>query len=356
MRARAIFREAWRNIVSGTARSGTFTLLLTAIATGLVTADLAAVRSIATAADQYQAAGASVVTISAEGRIDGIACEALSSVPGVRETGAFRIGDDGITAAALPSSTIPVLEVTQSFGKLLNADTVPGVGVVISDQVSEALSLASGDTLVSEEGETTITGVYEYPNDGRRAGYGYAALIPILTDNAFDECWVDMWPASAQTRSLLQLALNPGDNQAVQPVLSQLNTTLGTDFDGNARYNDRVTRYAPAASFFLGLGLGYFAVRIRRLHFASALHAGLRKASLAGILVLEVLSWTIPAAIVTACVTAIFAATGHSVDLLANILLASRVVVFSITSPFIGAWAALALTHERHLFRYFKDR
>lgn len=358
MRASGILREAWRNIVTGTARTGLFAALLTVLSAGLVTADLLSVRSITTAAEDYQAAGASVVTIAAVGRIDGTACAALARVPGVRSAGAVRTSDSSITAAALPSSTIPVTEATQGFPDLLNADLAPGAGVVLSDQAADALGLTVGDALLTTSDETRVVGVYEYPTDGRRAGYGYTAVVPVPVpdDEIFDECWVDVWPASARTRTLLQTTLLAGSDEDRSPVVSQLNTTLGASFDGNARYADRVTRHAAPLALALGAGLGCLAVRSRRIQLASALHAGVRKSDLGAVLALEITSWVAPAAIITASVGAVFAATGGTSDASSVIVLASRIGLAAVAAPYLGAAAALLLTREQHLFRYFKDR
>lgn len=355
MTPEAIFREAWRDITSGTARTVAFALLLSAVTAGLVAADLLAVQSMTAAAEKFRSSGASVATIAAKGRIDAAACEALSTVAGVRAAGAIRKNDRGIVAAALPSSSIPVMEATQGFPALLRATDTPGAGVVLSDQVADALRLEAGDTLRTADGATLVTGTYRYPTDGRRPGLGYAALVPVPDQGAFDECWIDVWPASAQTRPLLQTTLLTGSDEGEQPVLSQLNTTLGTEFDGHTAFEERITRHAAALALLLGLGLGYLSVRTRRIHFASALHAGVRRTSLAAIIALEILSWTAPAAILTASTAAVLIATGAT-DADASALLAAQIAIPAVIGPYLGAAVGLALTRERHLFRYFKDR
>lgn len=356
MRWSAILREAWRNITSGTARTVKLALVLAVVSVGLTAADLVAVRAITTAAETYQSAGASVITLAAPGRIDGTACEALAAVPGIRAAGAIRSSENGIVAAALPSTSIPVKEVTAGFPALLHADTVAQAGIVLSDQAATTLDRAPGDTLATRAGEATVSGVYAYPDDGRRAGYGYAALVPVPDGGAFDECWVDVWPTSTQTPMLLQMALTPADQDGEQAVLSQLNTTLGTRFDGHDRFADRITRHGPLIALTIGAGLGYLAVRSRRIQLASALHAGLRKPALALILALETLSWTAPTAMLTAAFVAVFVATGSTGESAASVLLGLRIGLLAVATPFLGAAVALALTRERDLFRYFKDR
>lgn len=356
MSPRAILREAWRNIASGTARTAMFALLLTAVSAGLATADLLSVRAVTAAAERYQAVGASVVTLAAVGRVDGVACEALAGVPGVRAAGAIRAREVGIVAAALPSSAIPVMEVTAGLPVLLHATTAPNAGVILSDQAADALDLAAGDELVTHDGSTPVAGVYAYPTDGRRSGYGYAALVPVPAGGRFDECWVDVWPASPQTRTLLQTALAPGDEEAGPAVISQLNTTLGIAFDGAERFSERLTRYAAPLALILGAGLGFVSVRSRRMQLAAALHAGVRKPDLAAISGFELLSWVVPTALFTAATISVFIATGVAGDAAATALLGARIGALAAAGPFLGAALALALTRERHLFRYFKDR
>ena len=112
MKLKAILREAWRNVTTGTAHVVAFTLLFTAATAGIAVLDLLAVRQITSAAYEYQNSGASVLTLVAEGRIDGVACAALSRLPGVRSAGALRAVNSDLIPAALPASGIPAFDVT----------------------------------------------------------------------------------------------------------------------------------------------------------------------------------------------------------------------------------------------------
>lgn len=353
----AICREAWRDVVTGTSRTMLFALLLASLVLGLGAADLVTVRALTAAAERYQAAGASIITLDAPGRIDPTACEMLASVPGVRAAGAVRAGTEPLTAAALPSSTIPVMNVTPGLPEVLRAQ-LHGSGMVLSGQVATSLALSAGDDLRTSEATVPVAGVYDYPEDGRRAGLGFAALLPTTDSAAFDQCWVDIWPTSPQTPVLLQMTLLPSDGTETEqlPVLAQLNSTLGTTFDGGVRLDARATRFAPWLVLGLGGGLGYLSVRVRRTSLASALHAGTSRNDLGAVVALEVISWILPPALIAASVMVIGANLGSDHDTTSTLVLGSRVVIAGLLGPLLGSTLAFAQTRERHLFRYFKDR
>lgn len=356
MRISGILREVGRNTASGTARIVTFALLLGALSVGLTVADLTAVRALTDAAARYTASGASVATLAASGRIDGAACEALATIPGVRASGALRATQEGITPAALPSSAVPVMQVTPGFPHVVHASRTADTGVVISHQVRDALALEAGQPIVTTTGTAAVAGTYAYPDDGRRAGYGYAALVPVPAEGAFDECWVDIWPTSRQIPVLLQTTLLSASIDAELPALSQLNTSLGREFDGARAFDERLTRFVPTIALVLGAGLGYVATRIRRVQHASALHAGMARQDLIAISGLEVIGWTAPAIVFSAAVVAVFAATGPGGDTLMAATLGARIAPLAVAGAFVGTLASLATTRERHLFRYVKDR
>ena len=58
MRWRAITREAWRNVVSGTSRAGIVAVVLVTAAVGLLLTDLFAVRGIVDRVDEFRSGGA----------------------------------------------------------------------------------------------------------------------------------------------------------------------------------------------------------------------------------------------------------------------------------------------------------
>lgn len=356
MRLSAVFYEARRRIASGTARTVVFALLLSAATLGLLVADLSVVHSITRAATEFRTSGASVLILAAPGRIDGAACESLAQLPTVRAAGAIRELPDGFTAAALPSSKVPAIEVSEGALAVLYAETTPHPGVVVSDQLAEVLAVAAGDVIATATSAVPVRGSYIYPDDGRRPGLGYAVLIPVHPEDVFDECWVDAWPMTQELPAIIQTTLLEARGDDEQQTLSQLNTRFGERFDGATRFSERITRFAMPTLAVLAAALGYLAVRLRRIELASELHVGAGKRELAAILGIEIAVWVSIAAGWAGIVTVIVARLGHPADASAIYTLGTLYIAITMLAPFAGAALALLLTKERQLFRYFKDR
>ncbi len=358
MRWSAIRREAWRDVVTGTARVGVLALVFGVVVGGLVVADQSAVRSLVDEAERYRAAGGSVVTITAEGRVRGEACEALGSLPGVRAAGALRQEDDGLRLATLPQSPLTLYSVTPHLPEVLSAAT-DGNGLVLSEDAAVSAGRTTGGALETTDGTTRLAGVYRYPSDGRRVGFGYAALDVVPPDTSaalFDECWVDAWPVDERIEPLLLTALDPSSDADADVQLSRLNATLGVSFDGSTAFRDRLTSGAWGAAAAASAVIGFVSVRLRRIAVASALHTRVPRSALGAVLALETAAWVVPVLVAAFGVTAVAAALGPPGDRATTLLLTARIVAPSAVAVFLGAGAALALTRERHLFRYVKDR
>ncbi len=353
---RAICREAWRNVISHTTKAGILAIVFALFSLGLATTDALATRQLLADATTYRTVGASIMTIEAQGRIDGPACNALATIPGVRASGAVRTTRENLTTAVLPSAPIPVFETTAGFLDVMGTGGTSGV--VLSADALDAVSRNVGDELSLRDGRSvTITGSYVYPSDGRSPGFGYAALLPAAPIEPFDQCWVDVWPVSPQTRSLLSTTVNPDSSaQAENPTVSQLNTTLGTGFDGNARFAMRITRFAPALAAGLALVLGFVAVRRRRVELSSSMHAGATRAALGLMLFLETLAWVLPALVLTPLVLHLLGSGLPTGDAAALLTTSMRTVALAACSAYLGVCAGLLFTREKQLFAYFKDR
>ncbi|WP_345761109.1 hypothetical protein [Diaminobutyricibacter sp. McL0608] len=357
MRTRAVAREAWRNIRSGTTRTLTFTIASGAVVVSLLCADQLAIRQIVHDANEFRAAGASTLTLTADGGIDGARCEALNSLDGVTAAGAVRSREPWLRPAALPNSPVNLKEVTQGFPRLLTGESMQGAGIVLEAEAAETLRLKAGDTLETTSGATTVAGTFEYPDDGRRRGFGYTALIVTTDADPFDECWTDVWPAMPNLAAILLTTLRPGASEKeTKPVLGQLNSSLGSTFDGQARLDARITRAAAPVSVVVGIVLGLLAVRLRRMELAAALHSGLARRSLATMVGLETASWAVPVLGLCTAVAALFAATGNREDVLSTFVSGLLIPFAALAGICLGTAAALALTREKNLFRYFKDR
>jgi len=110
MTLRPLLQEAWRNLLTGTSRAALLTVLLSVLSAGLAALEVISVQQISAAARTYVSSAASVVTLTAPGRISGVACDALDALPGVRAAGALRPRTSPLTAIELPSSPLPVRE------------------------------------------------------------------------------------------------------------------------------------------------------------------------------------------------------------------------------------------------------
>lgn len=296
MRWSAILSEALHDLSTGAARGVLFACLLCLACLGLGLADLTSIDSIYQAGQRFQTSGGSTLVYSASGAIDGKACDSLRSVHGVRAAGAIRAGTPQ-TSALLPSGAIPTFEVSPGFGEFTALGDPPAnQGPVISQTVATTLGLKVGNTTRLVSGEERVAGIYQYRDDGRIPGYGYAIMLPTTNATAFDQCWVEIWPQSAELENLLSSTLSPGSAAQLSknpPQLSQLNSTLGSAFDGEQLFNDRITRFAPAGAALIGFGLGFAAIRSRRLELASARHAGVQFQSQAAQLAFESAAWSI---------------------------------------------------------------
>lgn len=308
-------------------------------------------------AEKYVNAGASINVLAAAGRINPQACEALNQIDGIRAAGAIKETGTSITLTTLPSAPIPEAEITPHFPQLLHADTSDTPGVIIADQVYEYTLSEPGQYLHTTAGKIPVNGIYSYPDDGRLSGYGYMMLSLTRDGTHYDECWADIWPESPEKTALLYTALEPdGGNERQTPMLTQLNPTLGTSFQGIVTYEQRITRFLPAIVGIVVCGIGFVMIRIRRLDYASALHARVARHDVFLIIVIGTMYWLLPTLILLEMFSVLMSEIlVRSVDETA-LLLANRNIVTIPVALMIGIVIAWQLTREKHLFRYFKTR
>ncbi len=244
----------------------------------------------------YQSAGASTFVVEAEAGVDGRRCEAATDLPNVEAAGAMRAARSQIRPAATPGVDLPTFEVTPGLPGVLYGDATNRNGVFLSIQVSDALGLARNDGLATQDRTIPIGGVFPYPDDGRHAGLGYAALRTVPATDAFDQCWVRMWPESDQVRSLVTASVVAETSHDQPPVVSQLNTTFGAEFHGDALFRERPSALAPFALMSATAAMGFVCVRLRRLELAAARMVGVRTLDQVHQLCLETAAWLTAAA------------------------------------------------------------
>lgn len=346
MRWAALADEAARNVRSGTAVTVQLMVLLGLLCAGTVLAGGLELRSLTDAAQHYRDAGAAVLILRADGRVDPAACEALGGTPGVT-AGALRRAPSDIVAAALPGSSIPTYEVSAGLAALLGESA--GEGVLVSRAVADALGTGA---LATTTGQLGVTGVYEYPDDGRRADLGFAILVPTVSSEPFDECWAQTWPETPALESLLRTAVLPGEGSE----LLQLNGSLGEAFDGQQRFDGRVTRWLPAVAALVGAAIALAAGRLRRIEFASARHAGVALADLWLLVMVESLRWVAAVAAVSVPLTVALARGAPPGDVPAYVQLGVGIPALIVAGGLSGATIAVLTSGESALFRLVKER
>jgi hypothetical protein len=150
----------------------------------------------------------------------------------------------------------------------------------------------------------------------------------------------------------------PAAEQVEPPVLGQLNTTLGRQFDGAAQFAVRPFRLVGSLSALAAAVLGFAAIRSRRLELAAAQHLGVTHMTQIRQMLLETACWVgLACALVLPLLSL---ASNHlaalSTDQPAMLMLAVRSTLSSAFGALAGAAAQAALIREHHLFRYFKHR
>lgn len=120
MKLSSICSEAWRNILNGSSHCVLAILVLTFLTVGSSSFEILTSANILRQASQYKASGGNIMVLSAEGGVDGQACEHLSELNDVQASGAIRESDQ-LIASALPDTKIPSYTVTAGFAQVLHA-------------------------------------------------------------------------------------------------------------------------------------------------------------------------------------------------------------------------------------------
>lgn len=355
MRPSAILSEAWRNLATGTSRAAVFALGLAAVCGALAVADARNIVALEQRAAEFVASGASVRVLSAESGVTGASCDALAGVEGVGGAGALR-EHPALRLDAMPDNPLPAYTVTPGFAEVLGVDAVTAEGVWLSEETARTLEAVPGQNLSTAEGTLTIAGTFPYPDDGRDVRPGYAALVPSADTDPFDECWARVWPTSESTQELLLFAVAADSPEDTALTTGQLNASLGETFDGAAGFDGRITRFAAPSTVLAGLLLGFVAVRLRRLEFASALHVGQSRRSQLATTLLETGAWSAAGLVLAGCALVLASHLGHLGEPGDVLAVVGPGLLAAVPGCLAGAALALALVREEHLFRYFKDR
>lgn len=354
MTLRGILREGLRNVVSGTARLQVLVLLLSCLTISGQLFDLSTIRDVQRRAEIFRSSGAAVWTLKATGRIDAVGCDNLAAIDGVAASGAMRERAK-VVVSQLPDGAIPTYDVTTGMSRVLGANS--GGGALVSPELATTLGVQPGDHLVTRDGPVLVNDVYAYPNDGRRPLLSYALLLTGGEDLRYDECWVRLTAGFAQVRPYVYLALGPSTSTDQPPSLVQLNPVLGSQFDAEREYRQRLSRHGWIVVFLGAWLCGWSVMRLRRLELAAALHLGVRRSDLARILVVEAVGW-IPATVALGLPMPVWFATsgGRVSEVGLWVLLGYKPVVAAVVGATAGIASSFMGTRENQLFDYFKNR
>lgn len=358
MRLVDVADEAVRNLTSGTTRATLFALLLAGLCLLLTAFDLISVTGMVSRAQAFSERGGSITVISAEDGIDGRVCDSLAEHDGVRAAGALK-KDGDLAFGALPQNAVTLYAASPGYAGMLPASTGSRHdGLLLPASLAQDLGARLGDPIGTRAGTTRLGGTYEYPDDGRPPGMGYAAIAPASAGaQRFDECWLDAHPTTKATTDLLYTTLVPDLSADISPQVAQHNASLGRAGDPAADYLARDTRAMPLIAALVGLLVGFIAIWVRRLELASALHTGARRLDQLLTCLLETVAWTAVAVIATLPMI-LYAARSATpaADHLAVVVAALLIPASCAAGTLLGAAAATGLIREDRLFAYFKGR
>ncbi|MBO3663080.1 hypothetical protein [Microbacterium stercoris] len=349
-----LFGEAVREVRSRNGRPfiGFFGLLL--VLGTLVAADLSDVRGVFESYNKFVASGATTMTATSIGAVSGSECDRLSQAGVVAGAGAIRTGKP-LRLRALPDVQVPFFEVTPGFAELLaGRNTAQSAGLILSKELAEDLSARIGTTLVTQTGAAEVAAIFSYPDDGRAAGLGWAALSITPPTRPYDQCWVDIPSSDDHLTSLPMASLAGADSDA---TLAQLNSSLGSTFDFVQRIEDRPTRLAPLAAFLGSLIVVAAMNGLRRIEIASALHVGVTRRTLASRSVIECMAVAVPACLTALAAGWCFVALQPDVgDTVLQFLPAWRIAGAGLVGALVGSLIGVLHIRERDLYRHYKSR
>ncbi len=360
MRCAAIVREATRDVSTGTSRTLVMWSLFVIAISLLVLHELFTIAGLSDRAEAFQAAGANTRIVIAKGRIDGETCDALSRQHNL-ESAAIRTLQNPVKAEVMSSVPLEQYVATPGIAAVLNARSLGGdvtsrAGAIVSDEVVQQLGPLTAP-LATDAGEMQVAGVFPTPDDGRRAGLGFAAIYPELVNvEPYDECWITSWPDHPDALSLLNSVVLPAERSGEPaPELTQWNTTLGASFDGHQQFMDRFTQHHPYFASSLGAAIGFFALRTRRLEIAASRHARVRTEALLGMQLLQQSVWVVLGGALVTFVGAIIS-SGHPESAPSLMSATVRITGFAAVGALCGVSAGVVSIRETALFTYFRER
>ncbi len=357
MRSREIVREAARNVVAGVGGGPWLTLALVVVTALSAVVPQLALLDAHERALSFRDSGAATLIVHSPGQIDGRQCEAFLSIPNVVAAGAVSEEAEGITLSVLPRTTVRYFVGSPQFADDLGADR-DGSGVLLAADVADALGSRAGRSVLIDGEQAAVAGTYRYPDDGRRAGLGFAVVGERPAGvSLFDECWLTIWPQTPDVQTLAQLAvvqLANGSAAGLSPGLSQLNSAFGATF--SVGMHREVWVFSSVGGMVLAALVTFVFVRGRRLEFASARHVGVRAGDQAAIVVTEIVALSILAMTIVLPAAAYLIVTADREAMASVTWWALRGALAVGSGAILGAVLGVLTVRERSLFRYFRER
>jgi hypothetical protein len=318
-------------------------------------------------AEQYQASGASIQVITAPNQVNPQVCDSLTQVQGINQAGAIKSTKVNVTPSVLPQGSIPLSYVSSNFIKMLDlVEYRPDVlGIYVSTTVAKRVGRGAGESFMTvDNGEVFIRGIYNYPDDGRNGGLGYAILAPSTTENAgseqgdYDACWANIWSENRKETGLLWQTIDGSseNSDAANKIdIQQLNGKYGAEFFGFKDYQQSAIKHIALWVLVITIIIGFIGVRLRRLELTSTLHAGIDKFSLLRMLLYESLA-PLSMVLITALPAFLLLIYTITEDRMAFILVGIQIGAAGIVGYVFGTTLGGLMTQEKHLFKYFKNR
>lgn len=347
--------EAVRNVASGTTHAARYAMTLTLLLGTMTAADVLSVDQLLTHAATVRDSGSAVLVVESPGQVRGAACAALSALPQIQAAGALRAADTPVTALTLPRGPLSTYLVTDGLVELLDAESDGPSGILLSENAASALSVQTGDDLATTIGMARVRAVYSWPDDGRRVGFSYAALVPVDSDQHFDQCWVRAWPMPSELSMLLRTTVAQGED-GTGTAITLLNVAHGTSFDGSSSFTARPTRLAVWAGIGVGLMIGFIATGTRRLELAAARHVGVSARHQHLQLLFESLCWVLPGGLIIAAVSAVLTASAQPEHQATLWGIAAHTTVPGLLMALLGVQCGVFSIREHDLYRYFTHR
>jgi hypothetical protein len=272
----------------------------------------------------------------------------------IQAAGAIR-EIDPIEIHQAPRVPLTAYEVSVGLSPVIGINDADPIGVWIEAGLAQALMINQGDILSTSFGNMPIAHVFTWPNDGRDARFSFAVLLPVVSNAVFDECWIKSWPVVDDNDQLLRSTVMVSSSMASGQV-TQLNKNLGITLDANRLFHERVTRHCLWAAPIAMLVIGFVAPWLRRLEYATALHARQARSALLLGMEIETLIWASTGALVTLVVDMAGIRAMRLAQAWPVWLSCVQVVIWSLLGVVTGALIGTSLIKEKHMFRYFKIR